>query len=53
MIERDTDRDYWMTAHEAVDYGIIDKVLEPAGAADEDGSKDKKRGKQAKKSKKK
>ena len=53
MIERDTDRDYWMTAHEAVDYGIIDKVLEPTGAADEDGSKDDKKGKQSKKSKKK
>ena len=53
MIERDTDRDYWMTAHEAVDYGIIDKVLEPAGATDEDDPKDDKKGKRAKKSKKK
>ena len=53
MIERDTDRDYWMTAQEAVDYGIIDKVLEPAGATDEDDPKDDKKGKQAKKSKKK
>lgn len=26
-IERDSDRDYWMTADEAVDYGMIDKVL--------------------------
>ncbi len=26
-IERDSDRDYWMTAKEALDYGMIDKVL--------------------------
>lgn len=26
-IEKDCDRDYWMTAAEAVDYGVIDKVL--------------------------
>ena len=29
-IERDVDRDNFMTAREAEDYGIIDKVLEPA-----------------------
>ena len=27
-IERDTDRDYFMNAYEALEYGIIDKVLE-------------------------
>lgn len=27
-IERDTDRDYWLSAQEAVEYGIIDKVIE-------------------------
>ncbi len=27
-IERDTDRDYWMTANEAVKYGLIDGVIE-------------------------
>src|SRR5690554_3668428 len=27
-IEKDTDRDYFMTATEATDYGIVDKVLE-------------------------
>lgn len=27
-IERDTDRDYWLSAKEAVEYGIIDKVIE-------------------------
>lgn len=26
-IERDSDRDYWMTASEALDYGMIDQVL--------------------------
>ncbi len=26
-VERDSDRDYWMTAPEALDYGMIDKVL--------------------------
>lgn len=29
-VERDSDRDYWMTANEALDYGIIDKVLRKA-----------------------
>ena len=28
-IERDTDRDYWMSAAEARDYGIIDEIIEP------------------------
>ncbi|MDR0544337.1 MAG: ATP-dependent Clp endopeptidase proteolytic subunit ClpP [Odoribacteraceae bacterium] len=27
-VERDSDRDYWMTAAEARDYGMIDEVLE-------------------------
>ena len=26
-IERDADRDYWMTAREAKEYGLIDEVL--------------------------
>ena len=26
-VERDSDRDYWMTAQEACEYGMIDKVL--------------------------
>lgn len=29
-IEKDTDRDYWMTAEEAKDYGIIDEVIKKA-----------------------
>ena len=26
-IEADTDRDFWMSAQEAVDYGIVDKII--------------------------
>ena len=26
-VEKDSDRDYWMTAAEAKDYGMIDKIL--------------------------
>jgi ATP-dependent Clp protease, protease subunit len=29
-IRRDTDRDHWMTAEDAVEYGLVDKVLSPA-----------------------
>lgn len=28
LIEKDTDRDFYMTAHEAKSYGIVDKVIE-------------------------
>ena len=28
-IEADADRDYWMTAQEAKDYGMIDNILLP------------------------
>ncbi|MFU8773124.1 MAG: ClpP family protease, partial [Anaerolineales bacterium] len=28
VIERDTERDFWMSADAAVEYGLIDKVLE-------------------------
>lgn len=27
QIEKDVDRDYWMTAEEAVKYGLVDKIL--------------------------
>lgn len=27
-VEKDSDRDYWMTAYEAKEYGMIDEVLE-------------------------
>lgn len=29
QVEKDCDRDYWMSSKEAHDYGIVDKVLEP------------------------
>lgn len=29
-IKKDTERDYWLTAQEAVEYGLVDKVLEPS-----------------------
>ncbi len=28
-IKKDSDRDYWMTAAEAKEYGMIDEILEP------------------------
>lgn len=27
QVEKDSDRDYWMTSSEAVDYGMVDKIL--------------------------
>ncbi|MCY4109226.1 MAG: ATP-dependent Clp protease proteolytic subunit [Chloroflexi bacterium] len=33
-IRADTDRDYWMTAHEALDYGIVDHIVERHDATD-------------------
>ena len=37
-VEKDSDRDYWMTAQEAKDYGMVDEVLDrnPRKAADLD-----------------
>ena len=29
QIQEDTDRDYWMTAEEALEYGLIDEVVRP------------------------
>lgn len=29
-IEKDVDRDFWMSAKEAVDYGIVDQVITKA-----------------------
>jgi ATP-dependent Clp protease protease subunit len=26
-VEKDTDRDYWMSVEEAIDYGIVSKVV--------------------------
>ncbi|MGI5901099.1 MAG: ATP-dependent Clp endopeptidase proteolytic subunit ClpP [Desulfitobacteriia bacterium] len=33
-IERDTDRDYFMSAEEALEYGLVDKILERAPGGD-------------------
>lgn len=33
-VERDSDRDYWMTAEEAKAYGMIDQVLVKAKTVD-------------------
>ena len=27
QVEKDSDRDYWMTSEEAVEYGMIDEIL--------------------------
>ncbi|HBW38883.1 ATP-dependent Clp endopeptidase proteolytic subunit ClpP [Desulfosporosinus sp. BICA1-9] len=34
-IEKDTERDYYMTAEEAKEYGVVDQVLEKANPAEE------------------
>ena len=31
QIEKDADRDYWMTAQEALKYGMIDEILGKGG----------------------
>jgi ATP-dependent Clp protease protease subunit len=36
VIERDTERDFWMDAKAAVDYGLVDEVLEAQSKEDED-----------------
>ncbi|WP_047154317.1 ATP-dependent Clp endopeptidase proteolytic subunit ClpP [Aneurinibacillus tyrosinisolvens] len=33
-VEKDTDRDYFMTAQEAQEYGLVDKVIESLGKKD-------------------
>lgn len=33
-VERDSDRDYWMTSQEALDYGMIDRILVKARKQD-------------------
>lgn len=39
-IERDTDRDFFMSAEEAKKYGLIDDVLVPTREEDQDGSEE-------------
>jgi ATP-dependent Clp protease, protease subunit len=31
QVEKDADRDYWMTSQEAVEYGMIDEILQRNG----------------------
>ena len=47
VIERDTDRDYWMTADQAVKYGLIDGVIEQS--TDKDTKSDEPKTKKTKK----
>lgn len=35
QVEKDADRDYWMTAQEAVEYGMIDEILQRNGKSNE------------------
>ncbi len=35
VIEKDTERDFWMDAHSAVKYGLVDKVLEAQDSEEE------------------
>jgi ATP-dependent Clp protease protease subunit len=39
-IRADTDRDYWMTAPEALDYGIVDHIVDRHDSAATTGSED-------------
>lgn len=39
-IEKDTERDYYMTAEEAKEYGLVDQVLEKAVPADDGKNKE-------------
>ena len=39
-IRADTDRDYWMTAQEALDYGIVDHIVERHDSLPTSGSED-------------
>ena len=41
VIERDTARDYWMTANQAVEYGLIDGVIEQSPDKDTDSDEPK------------
>jgi len=35
QVEKDADRDYWMTSEEAVEYGMIDEILQRNGKGNE------------------
>ena len=50
VIEQDTDRDYWMTAEQAVKYGLIDAVIEQNQTSDAESNEHKSKRKTKKKS---
>ena len=50
VIERDTERDFWMDSNAAVEYGLVDEVLE-AQPKDEDEEEDKNKDKNKPKNK--
>lgn len=39
VIERDTERDFWMSSEDAVEYGLVDEVLEAQPKEDEEEDK--------------
>ncbi len=42
QVAKDTDRDFYLTAEQAVEYGLVDEILTRAPAADKDKDKDNK-----------
>lgn len=34
QVEKDTDRDYWMSVDEAIEYGIVNRVIHSIGELD-------------------
>ena len=44
VIERDTERDFWMDSEAAVDYGLVDEVLEAQPKEDEEEEKEEDKG---------
>jgi len=46
QVEKDADRDYYMSAKEAKDYGLVDEVVQPRKASDSTPAKDTKESKE-------
>jgi ATP-dependent Clp protease protease subunit len=40
QIAKDTDRDFYMNAQEAVDYGVVDNILQPESKKKDDDEED-------------
>ncbi|MFQ5409946.1 MAG: ATP-dependent Clp protease proteolytic subunit [Anaerolineales bacterium] len=45
VIERDTERDFWMSAEDATEYGLVDQVLEATTPTDQKAENSSKNGK--------